>query len=70
MEIWDISRILKTVVRQASPPVDAYGSSFHMLFVRCINVIFFRPKGHSVRNNYFVLLNMASSYHIVAIRVN
>jgi hypothetical protein len=29
MEVWDTSRILKTVVRQASPPVDAYGSSPH-----------------------------------------
>jgi hypothetical protein len=37
---------------------------------RCIDVIFFRPKGHSVRFKYFVLLNMASVYHIVAIRVN
>jgi hypothetical protein len=37
---------------------------------RCIDVIFFRPKGHSVRNEYFVLLNMASVYHIIAIRVN
>jgi hypothetical protein len=26
--------------------------------------------GHYVRNKYFVLLNMASVYHIVAIRVN
>jgi hypothetical protein len=24
---------------------------------RCIDVIFFRPKGHSVRDKYFVLLN-------------
>jgi hypothetical protein len=29
MEIWDTSRILKTVVRQASPPIDACGSSSH-----------------------------------------
>jgi hypothetical protein len=29
MEVWDTSRILKTVVRQASPSVDAYGSSSH-----------------------------------------
>jgi hypothetical protein len=27
MEVWDTSRIPKTVVRQASPPVNAYGSS-------------------------------------------
>jgi predicted metalloenzyme YecM len=40
------------------------------IVVRCIDVIFFRPKGHSVRDKYFVLLNMASVYHIVAIRVN
>jgi hypothetical protein len=37
---------------------------------RCIDIIFFRPKGHSVRNKYVVLLNMASVYHMVAIRVN
>jgi hypothetical protein len=29
MEVWDTSRILKMVVRQASPPVDACGSSPH-----------------------------------------
>jgi hypothetical protein len=29
MEVWDTSRIPKTGVRQASPPVDAYGSSSH-----------------------------------------
>jgi hypothetical protein len=29
MEVWDISRIPKTVVRQASPPVNAYGISSH-----------------------------------------
>jgi hypothetical protein len=70
MEIWDISRILKTVVRLASPPVDACEGSSHTLFVRCIIVIFLRPMGHFVRNNYSVLLNMAPVYHIVAIRVN
>jgi hypothetical protein len=63
MEIWDASRIPRTVVRQASPPVNTCGS-------RCIDVIFFRPKGYSVRNKYFELLNMASVYPIVAIRVN
>jgi hypothetical protein len=36
----------------------------------CIDVIFFRPEGHFVINEYFVLLNMKSVYHIVAIRVN
>jgi hypothetical protein len=29
MEVWDSSRIPKTVVRQASPLVDACGSSSH-----------------------------------------
>jgi hypothetical protein len=29
MEAWDSSRFPKTGVRQASPPVDAYGSSPH-----------------------------------------
>jgi hypothetical protein len=29
MEVWDTSRILKAVVRQASPPVDACGCSSH-----------------------------------------
>jgi hypothetical protein len=29
MEVWDTSRIPKTVVRQASPSVDACGSSPH-----------------------------------------
>jgi hypothetical protein len=70
MEIWVISRIPKMVVRQASPPVDTCGSSSHALFVRCIDVIFFRSKGHSVRMKYYVLLNMAYVYHIVAICVN
>jgi hypothetical protein len=37
---------------------------------RCIDVIFFRPKGHSIINKYLVLPNMESIYHIVAIRVN
>jgi hypothetical protein len=36
----------------------------------CIDVIFFRPKGHSVINKYLVLPKMESIYHIVAIRVN
>jgi hypothetical protein len=27
MATWDISKILKTVVRRASPPVDAYEGS-------------------------------------------
>jgi hypothetical protein len=29
MEVWDTSRILKMVFRQASPPVDACGHSSH-----------------------------------------
>jgi hypothetical protein len=29
MDVWDTTRILKTVVRQASPPVDACASSPH-----------------------------------------
>jgi hypothetical protein len=29
MEVWDTSRIPKRVVREASPPVDACGSSSH-----------------------------------------
>jgi hypothetical protein len=29
MEVWDTSRTPKTVVRQASPPIDACGSSSH-----------------------------------------
>jgi hypothetical protein len=70
MEIWDTSRIPKTVVRKASPRVDACESSSHALFVRCIDVIFFRPMGHSIRNKYSILLNLASVYHIVAIHVN
>jgi hypothetical protein len=70
MEIWDISRIPKMVVRQASPPVDACEGSSHAHFVHCIDVIFFRSMGHFVRDNYSVLLNMAHVYYIVAIRVN
>jgi hypothetical protein len=31
--------------------------------------IFFRPMGHCVRDNYFVLSNMAPVYHIVVVRV-
>jgi hypothetical protein len=30
MEIWDINKIPKTIVRQASPPIDACGSSSHV----------------------------------------
>jgi hypothetical protein len=51
MEVWDTSRIPKTVVRQASPtvkPVEAH----LMLSCHCIYVIFFGPKGHFVMNKY------------------
>jgi hypothetical protein len=36
MEVWDTSRILKMVVRQASPPVDAYGRSSQALFAAAL----------------------------------
>jgi hypothetical protein len=49
-----------------STPVEAHPTHI----CRCIDVIFFRPKGHSVINKYFVLLNKESVYHIFAIRVN
>jgi hypothetical protein len=51
MDVWDSSRIPKTVVRQASPivkPVEARLT----LSCRCIYVIFFEPKGHFVMNKY------------------
>jgi hypothetical protein len=51
MEVWDSSRIPKTVVRQASPtdkPVEARLT----LSCRCNYVIFFGPKGHFVMNKY------------------
>jgi hypothetical protein len=41
----------------------------HDIEFRCIDVIFFRPTGHYVRNNYSVLLNKAPVYHIVVVRV-
>jgi hypothetical protein len=63
MEIWDTSRIPKTVNRRLWKLIPC-------IVCRCIDVNFFRPKGHSVRNKYFVFLNMASVYHIVTIRVN
>jgi hypothetical protein len=46
------------------------GKLIPSIVCRCIDVIFFRPKGYSVINKYFVLLKMESVYHIVAIRVN
>jgi hypothetical protein len=51
MEVWDSSRIPKTVVRQASPtikPVEAHLT----LSCRCFYVIFFGPKGRFVMNKY------------------
>jgi hypothetical protein len=51
MEVWDSSRIPKTVVRQASPivkPVEAHLT----LSCRYIYVIFFGPKGHFVMDKY------------------
>jgi hypothetical protein len=51
MEVWDTSRIPKTVVRPAYPivkPVEARLT----LSCRCIYVIFFGPKGHFVMNKY------------------
>jgi hypothetical protein len=40
------------------------------LVCRCIDVIFFGPKGHSIMNKVLVFLNMESVYHVVTIRVN
>jgi hypothetical protein len=51
MEVWDASRITKTVVRQASHSVDAVDAHL-TLSSRCIDVIFFGPKGHFVINKY------------------
>jgi hypothetical protein len=51
MEVWDTSRIPKTVVRQASPTVKLVESRL-TLSCRCIDVIFFGPKGHFVMNKY------------------
>jgi hypothetical protein len=57
------------VVRQASPtvkPVEAHLT----LSCRCIDVIFFGPKGHFFNEYVLILLNMESVYHIVTIHVN
>jgi hypothetical protein len=51
MEVWDSSRILRIVVRQASPivkPVEARLT----LSCHCFYVIFFGPKGRFVMNKY------------------
>jgi hypothetical protein len=63
------SPVSKRVVRQASSLVDAYEGPSYAYFFHCINVIFFRPMGHYIRNNYSVLLNMAPIYHIVVVCV-
>jgi hypothetical protein len=51
MEVWDTSRILRTVVRQTSPTVKPVEARL-MLSCHCIYVIFFGPKGHFVMNKY------------------
>jgi hypothetical protein len=51
MEVWDSSRIPKTVIRQASPTVKPVEARL-TLSCHCIDVIFFGPKGHFVMNKY------------------
>jgi hypothetical protein len=51
MEVWDSSRIPKTVVRQASPTVKPVEARL-TLSCRCIYVIFFGSKGHFVMSKY------------------
>jgi hypothetical protein len=51
IEVWDTSRIPKTVVRQASPTVKPVEARL-TLSCHCIDVIFFGPKGHFVMNKY------------------
>jgi hypothetical protein len=51
MEVWDSSRIPRTVVRQASPTVKHVEARL-TLSCRCIYVIFFGPKGRFVMNKY------------------
>jgi hypothetical protein len=51
MEVWDSSRILKTVVRQVSPTVKPVEARL-TLSCYCIYVIFFGPKGYFVMNKY------------------
>jgi hypothetical protein len=51
MEVWDSSRIPKTVVRQASPTVKPVEARL-TLSCHCICVIFFGPKDHFVMNKY------------------
>jgi hypothetical protein len=51
MEVWDSSRILRMVVRQASPTVKPVEARL-TLSCRCFYVIFFGPKGRFVMNKY------------------
>jgi hypothetical protein len=51
MDVWDSSRILRTVVRQASPTVKSVEARL-TLSCCCFYVIFFGPKGHFVMNKY------------------
>jgi hypothetical protein len=51
MEVWDSSRIPRTVVRQASPTVKPVEARL-TLSCRYFYVIFFGPKGHFVMNKY------------------
>jgi hypothetical protein len=59
MRIWVISKILKTVVKRASPPVDACeGPSYDSFHSICVT--FSRPMGRYVINTCYVLSNIAS----------
>jgi hypothetical protein len=51
MEVWDSSRISRTVVRQASPTVKPVEARL-TLSCRCFYVIFLGPKGRFVMNKY------------------
>jgi hypothetical protein len=59
MGIWVISKILKMVVRWASPLVDACESPSYASF-HYICVTFSRPTGRYVINTRYVLSNIAS----------
>jgi hypothetical protein len=56
--------VLKMIVRQASPSVNACEGSCYMKFSAAV-MYFFILTGHYVRDNYSILLNMAHVYHIV-----
>jgi hypothetical protein len=51
MEVWDSSRIPRTVVRQASPTVK-FVEALITLSCHYFYVTFFGPKGHFVMNKY------------------